>query len=775
MATKENIAQTSNGCWLKRLTSLFSVLGEKLARRSASTLVRAIVVLLSLPTVAIAEAKDVTFDFNAGLPAAGQQWEYHSSDTQYGRIETVNGRMRMDVNTNRHYNLNEAILTLDLSGESGVNLSFSQTAISDEIHPLPPSFTGHHNGDGVSISADGTKWYRIVDASALGTRSTNNHDIDLDNAVATIKANHDPSFEYTSTFKIKFQQYDNYKATTDGRDWDDIRIWVMRNQLQEDDLLNERFDFASSLPVAGQQWEYHSSDTQYGRIEAVSGRMRMDVNTNGHYNLNEAILTLDLSGASGANLFFSQTAISDEIHPLPPSFTGHHNGDGVSISADGTKWYRIVDASALGTRSTNNHDIDLDNAVATIKANHDPSFEYTSTFKIKFQQYDNYKATTDGRDWDDIRVRATRSSQGADTTPPVVVAPADITREATGQESSVNLGTASATDSVDGGIATTPDTQGPFAVGLHNITWSATDAAGNTGTATQTVTIRDTTAPQMSVPADLTIEATGNNTPVNLGVATAVDLVDGSLTPTANNLGPFSIGLHTIIWSVTDNAGNRASATQTVSIVTASSPGVTYYHNDFLGSPIAATNESGNLLWREQYEPFGSRLGNEVFAEDMAPGYIGKAYDQDLDLSYMNKRWYDPMIGRFMAIDPVAVVPEEIHHFNRYTYSYNNPYRFVDPNGDVPIDTLWDAASIVYDIGKIGAGHVFDNSIWVAEGGIDLASDVVALAVPYLPAGSTKLARLAGNAPKRGGKWSRAPKSIQDQMTLDAARKGAGS
>ncbi|MES9903254.1 MAG: hypothetical protein ABW168_11355, partial [Sedimenticola sp.] len=30
-------------------------------------------------------------------------------------------------------------------------------------------------------------------------------------------------------------------------------------------------------------------------------------------------------------------------------------------------------------------------------------------------------------------------------------------------------------------------------------------------------------------------------------------------------------------------------------------------------------------------------------------------------------------------------------------------------------------------------------------------------------------------APKRGGKWSRAPKSIQDQMTLDAARKGAGS
>ena len=72
-----------------------------------------------------------------------------------------------------------------------------------------------------------------------------------------------------------------------------------------------------------------------------------------------------------------------------------------------------------------------------------------------------------------------------------------------------------------------PDQTGPFAVGTHTIIWSATDNAGNTGTANQTVTITDTTPPIIIAPDDITLEATGPTTNVELGIVNATDIVDG--------------------------------------------------------------------------------------------------------------------------------------------------------------------------------------------------------------------------------------------------------
>ena len=37
---------------------------------------------------------------------------------------------------------------------------------------------------------------------------------------------------------------------------------------------------------------------------------------------------------------------------------------------------------------------------------------------------------------------------------------------------------------------------------------------------------------------------------------------------------------------------------------------VTYFHNDIAGTPMAATDASGNLLWKESYRPYGERLLN---------------------------------------------------------------------------------------------------------------------------------------------------------------------
>ncbi|WJW75118.1 S8 family serine peptidase [Thiohalobacter sp. IOR34] len=152
----------------------------------------------------------------------------------------------------------------------------------------------------------------------------------------------------------------------------------------------------------------------------------------------------------------------------------------------------------------------------------------------------------------------------ADTTPPVVVAPADRVVEASGPLTAVSLGSASASDDVDGSLSATPSSSGPFTVGTHQIVWSATDSAGNTGTATQTLTVRDTTPPQVTAPADLTVQASGSSTSVNLGNASAVDLVDGSLSAAPSSSGPFTVGTHQIVWSATDSAGNTGTAVQTL-------------------------------------------------------------------------------------------------------------------------------------------------------------------------------------------------------------------
>ena len=46
----------------------------------------------------------------------------------------------------------------------------------------------------------------------------------------------------------------------------------------------------------------------------------------------------------------------------------------------------------------------------------------------------------------------------------------------------------------------------------------------------------------------------------------------------------------------------------------------------------------------------------------------------------MQQRYKDPIHGRFLQNDPVGF--SNIHNFNRYAYANNNPYKYVDPDGN---------------------------------------------------------------------------------------------
>ncbi|MBV6288538.1 RHS domain-containing protein [Pseudomonas sp. MAFF 301350] len=108
----------------------------------------------------------------------------------------------------------------------------------------------------------------------------------------------------------------------------------------------------------------------------------------------------------------------------------------------------------------------------------------------------------------------------------------------------------------------------------------------------------------------------------------------------------------------------------------------TYFHNDISGTPLAATDAAGNLLWTENYKPYGEKLTKSPASAGNRIGFHGKAYDDGSGLSYMGARYYDPALGRFMGVDPVGFQEDNLHSFNRYTYTNNNPYKYVDPDGN---------------------------------------------------------------------------------------------
>lgn len=114
---------------------------------------------------------------------------------------------------------------------------------------------------------------------------------------------------------------------------------------------------------------------------------------------------------------------------------------------------------------------------------------------------------------------------------------------------------------------------------------------------------------------------------------------------------------------------------------------ITYYHTDQLGSPVAASDANGDVLWKVQYYPFGDKIVwplSAAGATDAAENtryFTAHVDDVDTGLTYMQARYYDPVVGRFLGVDKVGFTTINLATFNRYSYAKNNPYVFVDTNG----------------------------------------------------------------------------------------------
>jgi RHS repeat-associated protein len=123
-----------------------------------------------------------------------------------------------------------------------------------------------------------------------------------------------------------------------------------------------------------------------------------------------------------------------------------------------------------------------------------------------------------------------------------------------------------------------------------------------------------------------------------------------------------------------------------------------YLTTDHLGSTRLVTNQTGAVVSRHDYLPFGWELYSGLTGRTNGHGYLtspegvhtptqrftGKERDAETGLDYFLARYYSGAQGRFTSPDPVHILKQKLldpQQWNMYAYVRNNPLRFRDPTG----------------------------------------------------------------------------------------------
>ncbi len=110
-----------------------------------------------------------------------------------------------------------------------------------------------------------------------------------------------------------------------------------------------------------------------------------------------------------------------------------------------------------------------------------------------------------------------------------------------------------------------------------------------------------------------------------------------------------------------------------------------YYHADHLGSTNMITDAQGQVIDTTEYYPFGRpRYSKNIDGTEIFYKFTGQELDKETGLSYHSARYMDPVLGRFISVDPLLVAtPGDcgIQECNLYLYAKNNPVAFIDTTG----------------------------------------------------------------------------------------------
>ncbi|WP_298900882.1 RHS repeat-associated core domain-containing protein [uncultured Psychroserpens sp.] len=131
-----------------------------------------------------------------------------------------------------------------------------------------------------------------------------------------------------------------------------------------------------------------------------------------------------------------------------------------------------------------------------------------------------------------------------------------------------------------------------------------------------------------------------------------------------------------------------------------------YLHRDYLGSILAISDGSANILEERQFGAWGKtdafKKDNELaeFNHDslIGRGFTGHEHFFEVSLLHMNGRMYDAQLGRFLSPDNFIQDPFNTQSFNRYGYVWNNPLSFNDATGEF----FWAVVAIAAAVFAVG-------------------------------------------------------------------------
>ncbi|MBN2715912.1 MAG: hypothetical protein JXX14_08650 [Deltaproteobacteria bacterium] len=124
-----------------------------------------------------------------------------------------------------------------------------------------------------------------------------------------------------------------------------------------------------------------------------------------------------------------------------------------------------------------------------------------------------------------------------------------------------------------------------------------------------------------------------------------------------------------------------------------------FFTPDHLGSTIMVTDETGGVIKKSLYDPFGNPVYDRSFgdnADENERWFTNQIFDKELGLYYFNARYYDPETGVFISPDPA------MDGLNHYAYANGNPLLFSDPSGNGAALAFLIAPAIGFAIGATG-------------------------------------------------------------------------
>ena len=141
------------------------------------------------------------------------------------------------------------------------------------------------------------------------------------------------------------------------------------------------------------------------------------------------------------------------------------------------------------------------------------------------------------------------------------------------------------------------------------------------------------------------------------------------------------------------------------------------YRKNVQGDVVAILDTSGAVVVKYTYDAWGNHA-EEVLDSTRATlaalnpfRYRSYYYDTDTELYYLNTRYYDPELGRFITIDGIEYLdPDTINGLNLYAYCGNNPIANIDPNGNFFITFLLVSIGIGAAVGGAIAGVTAYNN-----------------------------------------------------------------